>query len=122
MNRFLLSKQQNNSLVSDVYVGDDGKLHKVIGGADTVLNFKSKADDSGEVTVSLNSYPAYSSEIITFNKSFSFAPYIYLETGTNICALIENITKTNFTINAINYRQSNRIDTIKWYAFSNALK
>ncbi len=33
----------NISLVADVYVGDDGKLHKVIGGADTVLPFKSKS-------------------------------------------------------------------------------
>ena len=31
----------NASLVSDIYVGDDDKLHKVIGGADTVLNFSS---------------------------------------------------------------------------------
>lgn len=29
----------NNDLVSDIYVGDDGKLHKVQGGADTVLPF-----------------------------------------------------------------------------------
>lgn len=26
-------------MVSDIYVGDDGKLHKTKGGADTVLNF-----------------------------------------------------------------------------------
>lgn len=31
----------NNSLVSNIYVGSDGKLHKVIGGADTVLPFSS---------------------------------------------------------------------------------
>lgn len=31
----------NNSLVSNIYVGSDGKLHKVIGGADTVLPFNS---------------------------------------------------------------------------------
>lgn len=29
----------NSNLVSDIYVGDDGKLHKVQGGADTVLPF-----------------------------------------------------------------------------------
>ena len=29
----------NSSLVSDIYVGEDKKLHKIIGGADTVLNF-----------------------------------------------------------------------------------
>lgn len=31
----------SNDLVSDIYVGDDGKLHKVQGGADTVLPFSS---------------------------------------------------------------------------------
>ena len=35
----------NNNLVSDVYVGDDGKLHKVIGGADTVLPFSGVASN-----------------------------------------------------------------------------
>lgn len=33
--------QLNNSFVSNVYVGDDGKLHKVQGGADSVLPFSS---------------------------------------------------------------------------------
>lgn len=32
----------NSSLVSNIYVGSDGKLHKVQGGADTVLPFNSK--------------------------------------------------------------------------------
>lgn len=31
----------NSRLVSDIYVGDDGKLHKVQGGADSVLPFRS---------------------------------------------------------------------------------
>ena len=31
----------HQSLVSNIYVGDDGKLHKVQGGADTVLPFSS---------------------------------------------------------------------------------
>lgn len=32
---------ENSSLISDIYVGTDGKLHKTKGGADTVLNFSS---------------------------------------------------------------------------------
>lgn len=31
----------NSSLIADIYVGDDGKLHKVQGGADSVLPFSS---------------------------------------------------------------------------------
>ncbi len=34
-------KEVYSSLVSDIYVGEDKKLHKVIGGADTVLPFSS---------------------------------------------------------------------------------
>ena len=34
----------NNSLVADIYVGEDGKLHKVQGGADSVLPFSSKIE------------------------------------------------------------------------------
>ena len=37
----LVVKQLSNSLVSNIYVGDDGKLHKVQGGADSVLPFNS---------------------------------------------------------------------------------
>ncbi len=32
--------------MSDVYVGDDGKLHKIKGGADTVLNFSQLSEES----------------------------------------------------------------------------
>lgn len=34
-------KEVNNSFVSNIYVGSDGKLHKVQGGADSVLPFSS---------------------------------------------------------------------------------
>lgn len=40
----LIRSNLNSSLVSDIYVGDDGNLHKVIGGADTVLPFKGKME------------------------------------------------------------------------------
>nr|DAH11384.1 MAG TPA: hypothetical protein [Bacteriophage sp.] len=48
----LALKEVNSSLVSDIYVGDDGKLHKVVGGADTVLPFSSGA--SGTLTIGFN--------------------------------------------------------------------
>ena len=35
----------NSKYVSNIYVGTDGKLHKVIGGADTVLPFSSGVDN-----------------------------------------------------------------------------
>lgn len=35
----LALKEVNSSLVSNIYVGEDGKLHKVQGGADSVLPF-----------------------------------------------------------------------------------
>lgn len=45
-------KEVYSSLVSDIYVGDDGNLHKVVGGADTVLPFSSGA--SGTLTIGFN--------------------------------------------------------------------
>lgn len=41
-----VAKELINNLVSDVYVGDDGKLHKIKGGADTVLNFSQLSEES----------------------------------------------------------------------------
>ena len=40
----LLINWLNNSFVSNIYVGNDGKLHKVQGGAHSVLPFKSGYD------------------------------------------------------------------------------
>ena len=37
-------------MVSDIYVGSDGNLHKVIGGADTVLPFRSGSNFLGAIT------------------------------------------------------------------------
>ena len=37
-----LNDDISSNVVSDIYVGEDGKLHKVIGGADTVLPFNNK--------------------------------------------------------------------------------
>lgn len=38
---FPLPNFQNSSFISNLYIGDDGNLHKVQGGADTVLPFSS---------------------------------------------------------------------------------
>lgn len=66
----LALKSVNNSLVSDIYVGDDGKLHKVKGGADTVLPFSggeyyllhgavvNSAYKGGTYTIPENVYPS----------------------------------------------------------------
>lgn len=52
----------NSSLVSDIYVGSDGKLHKIIGGADTVLPFSS----GGTVTLTIPSQARYADQAATF--------------------------------------------------------
>lgn len=60
----------NNSFVSNIYVGSDGKLHKVQGGADSVLPFSSgdyyllfaasvnSSYTGGTYTVSKDVYPS----------------------------------------------------------------
>ena len=40
----------NDNLVSDIYIGDDGKIHKVQGGADSVLPFSSTKKFTLKVT------------------------------------------------------------------------
>ena len=44
----------NNSFVSNIYVGSDGKLHKVQGGADSVLPFSSINDVDYVNGISIN--------------------------------------------------------------------
>lgn len=44
----------NNDLVSNVYIGDEGKIHVVKGGADTGLNFSSISNLSFEKTTIIN--------------------------------------------------------------------
>ncbi len=58
--------------VSDIYVGEDGKLHKVQGGADTVLPFNSYDDGRikgrNDVIGSPNSYGLYTKAQYDANK------------------------------------------------------
>ena len=52
----------NNSFVSNIYVGNDGKLHKIQGGADSVLPFKNSINIeiiNKDITVTKNLIPLY---------------------------------------------------------------
>ena len=84
-----------NNLVSDIYVGSDGKLHKVVGGADTVLPFNSKA--VLKISSSMNSIAAdqavgrvYGSLIITIQNG-------QVSTNGNLCLYLQDVAhgKTN---------------------------
>ena len=58
-------------MISDIYVGDDGKLHKTKGGADTVLNFSGKGSiviGTGDADVDYYDQSNYRSEYIKFNS------------------------------------------------------
>lgn len=70
----------SNDLVSDIYVGDDGKLHKVQGGADTVLPFS-----SGSVVYRVGG----------INGSINIKNYIQ---KNNIPVDFTKLTKTNFLV------------------------
>ena len=64
------------AVVSNIYVGSDGKLHKVVGGADTALNFNSN------VTIKLTVYTkienGLGSKIAEDNRTI----YLYVKDGT----------------------------------------
>lgn len=63
----LLINWLNNSFVSNIYVGNDGKLHKVQGGADSVLPFSSNkrysyswtSSNNEQKTLTLETEPKY---------------------------------------------------------------
>lgn len=79
----------NNSLISDIYVGDDGKLHKVQGGADSVLPFKSGGDylkiAFAKAVISVNQ-----TTTITIPEDFTSARIFYVKyTNTSIYGLFE---------------------------------
>lgn len=57
----------NSSLVSDIYVGDDGNLHKVVGGADTVIPFK-KLTLADEIDYSNYEYTTNGLDPEVYNK------------------------------------------------------
>ena len=104
-------QELNSSLVADIYVGDDGNLHKVQGGADTVLPFSTTSkygtftfDSSGNVTVNLGENPK---EIVVLygTKTSSYNLFsCYNEDYPSINKSNNNFTKTNtgFTLNTGN--------------------
>lgn len=70
----------NSSLVSDIYVGDDKKLHKIIGGADTVLNFSNGFSSFGQGEYKYGTLTT--SLIVTANQDYDRA--LMIVSGANI--------------------------------------
>lgn len=58
----------NSSLVSDIYVGSDGNLHKVQGGADTVLPFNVESYKISTFTVPSTQLPSQYDKYISNAK------------------------------------------------------
>ena len=71
-------------MISDIYVGTDGNLHKVKDGADTVLPFSTgkgtygtfKFDASGNITINLDQKPK---EVIAVYRSNNVTAYNHAE-------------------------------------------
>ena len=76
----LLSFSLNRSLVADIYVGEDGKLHKVQGGADSVLPFSSGGDYL-KIAVGKASVDSGGSTTITIPEAFTCARIFYIKYG-----------------------------------------
>lgn len=72
----------NSSLVSDIYVGDDKKLHKIIGGADTVLNFSNGFSSFGQGEYKYGTLTT--SLIVTSNQDYDRALMIVSGAAINI--------------------------------------
>ena len=65
----LALKEVNSSLVADIYVGDDGNLHKVQGGADSVLPF-SKIEN-----MNIPEIPTYARTYVFNNPGYKSVDY-----------------------------------------------
>ena len=113
----------NNSFVSNIYVGSDGKLHKVQGGADSVLPFSSNKRYSYSWTSSNNEQKTLTLEIEPKYIAFTISgiaqnatlydvekqEYIINTTGANIIASVNGKVVTINTyhgasqVNYLNY-------------------
>ena len=110
----------NNSFVSNIYVGSDGKLHKVQGGADSVLPFSSNkrysyswtSSNNEQKTLTLEIEPKYIAFTVGGNKQNATLydvenqEYIINTTGTNIIASVNGKVVTINTFHgssAVNY-------------------
>lgn len=82
--------------VADIYVGEDGKLHKVQGGADSVLPFKSYNYD-------------YYTGTSPFTKTFDRKPKSLVAICNTYATLVIN--------GSIKYNQDNKININKNFSF-----
>lgn len=97
----------NSSLVSDIYVGEDKKLHKIIGGADSVLNFSKTTAlyyglyvKYGTHRITTESKPKF---IYAYTSVTTFAIYsdgtiFQEENSSNKNIAVSNITDDGFDI------------------------
>mgnify|MGYP007026898854 CR=1 FL=1 len=100
---------ENSSLISDIYVGTDGKLHKTKGGADTVLNFS-----SGKMSF-VTSIQSSASSGYTFTDSYKHI-FIVLTGGrtqdvTSQVIAISLSNGSNITVDHYKYGVQNRMGT-----------
>ena len=90
----------NSSLVSNIYVGEDGKLHKVQGGADSVLPFNSGYQKaSGKFTTVANKWVTvelgFKPKILfitcgaLYDESVSETKYVYGSTTSSALPFID---------------------------------
>ena len=113
----LALKEVNSSFVSNIYVGSDGKLHKVQGGADSVLPFSKKViftargilSDNANVVIDVSELKSIK---ITHSTEYKCNATI-LADGASIKTLTPN---TSATIDVSNYSliRMNYIATNSW--------
>lgn len=119
----LALKNVNNSFVSNIYVGKDGKLHKVQGGADSVLPFSSSIKEivvvSGMIGTSWstlaniknNYFVAFANDVTVNNNS----EYFNIADSTLSVKKACNILKfDNNGITEKKYSANETIFTVNW--------
>ena len=113
----------NSKYVSNIYVGEDGKLHKVIGGADTVLPFNKGIEiKTGSYSASPNASSGENSATVSFGYTFSKTPNVYIipyVSQSNVIGVrrISSITTTGFTFRWYSSNAGYTRVNLNWLAY-----
>ena len=119
----------NNSFVSNIYVGSDGKLHKVQGGADSVLPFSSikrysynwTSSNNEQKTLTLEIEPKYIAFTVGGNKQNAVLydvekqEYIINTTGANIIVSVNGKVVTIINLDEDNISSVKKIIEKDYY-------
>lgn len=105
-----------NSSLIDIYVGEDGKLHKVQGGADSVLPF-----NSGKQIIDLGTGASFDVSSYSGYQSFTANNFIIEPSSNNVTSFTSNVSGFAFNVGSHQFTVRNVTSLVKSYNASNGI-